>query len=326
MSDYKISVIVPVYGVQNFIERCALSLFNQTMKEVEYIFVNDATPDKSIELLKKIILKYPERKITIIEHSENRGLPTARNTGMSIAKGEYIFHCDSDDFVEPDMLEQLYNKAKTENADIVWCDWFLSFNKNERYMHQPEYKTSFEALQSMLSGGMKYNVWNKLVKRCLYIDNNITFPDKYGMGEDMTMIMLFTVSHNIAYIPRAYYHYVKTNTYSFCQTYSSRHLEELKHNVQMIIDYITNKYGKQLEKEIAFFKLETKFPFLISNSKKNYNLWLHWYPEANYFICYNNFISKRSKLLQYMAWRKQFWFVRLYYFLFIKIVYGFFYK
>lgn len=84
MTDYKVSVIIPVYGVQNFIERCALSLFNQTMKEVEYIFVNDATPDKSIEILKKVILQYPERKVIVIDHSENKGLPAARNTGLKL--------------------------------------------------------------------------------------------------------------------------------------------------------------------------------------------------------------------------------------------------
>ena len=182
MTDYKVSVIIPVYGVQNFIERCASSLFNQTMKEVEYIFVNDATPDKSIEILKKVILQYPERKVIVIDHSENKGLPAARNTGLKLATGKYIFHCDSDDYVEPDMLEQLYDRAVEKDADIVWCDWFLSFNKNERYMHQPEYDTSFEALKAMLSGVMKYNVWNKLVKRSLYVDNNIALiPQHYNL-------------------------------------------------------------------------------------------------------------------------------------------------
>ena len=326
MTDYKVSVIIPVYGVQNFIERCASSLFNQTMKEVEYIFVNDATPDKSIEILKKVILQYPERKVIVIDHSENKGLPAARNTGLKLATGKYIFHCDSDDYVEPDMSEQLYDRAVQKDADIVWCDWFLSFNKNERYMHQPEYDTSFEALKAMLSGVMKYNVWNKLVKRSLYVDNNIVFPDTYGMGEDMTMIMLFSVADNVTYLPKAYYHYVKTNASSFCQTYSCNHLKELNYNVLRIVEYLTNKYGLDLKTEIEFFKLETKFPFLISDSDKNYSLWKKWYPEANKFICQNKDISFRRRLLQFMAWKKQFWFVRLYYFLVVKIVYGFIYK
>lgn len=325
---YNVSVIIPVYNVCSFIDRCATSLMEQTLQNVEYIFVDDASPDNSISLLKKCIDKYPERKksVKIISHSINKGLPTARNTGMSVATGEYIFHCDSDDFIEPTMLEELYNIAIKKNADIVWCDWFLSLNKSERYMKQPEYFLPFEAVRAMLSGAMKYNVWNKLVRRNLYVDNHISFPDNYGMGEDMTMIMLFSVAQNITYIPKAYYHYVKTNSSSLCQTYSNRHLEELKYNVQRIIQYITNKYDSKLEKELFFFKLEAKFPFLISNLEEHYALWKKWYPESNSYICRNPFISLRSKLLQLMACKNQFWFVRLHYYLIVKLVYGFIYK
>lgn len=325
---YDVSVIVPIYNVCNFIERCAISLMEQTLENVEYIFVDDSSPDNSVELLKKCIEMYPNRimHVKIISHSVNQGLPSARNTGLSVARGKYVFHCDSDDFVESDMLEDLYNVAIEKNADIVWCDWFLSFNKNERYMKQPEFLTAFDALKAMLNGSMKYNVWNKLVRRDIYVNHNITFPDKYGMGEDMTMMMLFSVAQNVAYVPKAYYHYVKTNSYSFCQTYSSRHLDELKYNVNRIVDYFTKKYGLELQRDLSFFKLETKFPFLISNSDKNYALWREWYPEANRFICQNKSISFRSRVLQYMAWKNQFWFVRLYYLLIIKVIYGFIYK
>lgn len=326
MSDYKISVIVPVYGVQNFIERCALSLFNQTMKEVEYIFVNDATPDKSIELLKKIILKYPERKITIIEHSENRGLPTARNTGMSIAKGEYIFHCDSDDFVEPDMLEQLYNKAKTENADIVWCDWFLSFNKNERYMKEPSYITVHEALVGMLSGAMRYNVWNKLVKRSLYIENNIGFPSGYAMGEDMTMIRLTGCAKRITYVSDAFYHYVRINMNAYTQSINMKALNDLRHNVSDTLQFIETNYPNLFVKELNFFKLNVKLPFLISADITKYRLWENWYPEANKYIFINKRLPIYTRLLQWMAWHKQYWFVKLYYWAIIKFRYGIIYK
>ena len=127
----KISVIVPVYSVEEFIERCVRSLFQQTYKEVEYIFVNDHTPDRSMEIIKNCIAEYPHLKTVLLEHSVNKGLPAARNTGLSVATGKYVFHCDSDDFVEPDMLEKLYQRAEETNADIVWCDCFLSFEKNE---------------------------------------------------------------------------------------------------------------------------------------------------------------------------------------------------
>lgn len=307
----KVSVIIPIYKVEAFIERCATTLMEQTFREVEYIFVDDATPDSSIQVLEEVVTRYPERKeqVHIVHHDTNKGLPAARNTGLALATGEYILHCDSDDYVEPTLLEDLYNAAQAQNADIVWCDWYLTFAENERYMKQPSLDTPVDALKAMLCGGMKYNVWNKLVRRALYIDNQIGFPAGYGMGEDMTMMMLLAHAKEVAYVPQAYYHYIKTNTNAFSQTYSDRHLEELKHNVQRIIDYMQMVYGEALEQELSFFKLDVKFPFLIAGQ---YKRWEEWYPEANKYILQNKHISSRSRYIQWLAAKKQYWVVGMY--------------
>lgn len=328
MAENKVSVIIPIYKVELFIERCVLSLMEQTLNDVEYIFVDDASPDGSVNILREVVGRYPSRKdcVKIITHSENKGLPAARNTGLAEVTGEYVFHCDSDDYVELDMLESLYNKAKECDADVVWCDFFLSFETNERYMKQPSYTTPKEALKAMLSGAMKYNVWNKLVKRSLYVDNNISFPAGYGMGEDMTMIMLTANARKVAYVPRAFYHYVKLNMGAFSQTYSDCHLVELKHNVQRIVDYMQVKFGDGLEQELAFFKLDVKFPFLITDDSRKYCVWQEWYPEANKYIGKNKLISTRSNALQWLAWKGQFWAVKLYYILINKFIYGVIYK
>ena len=324
----KVSVIIPIYNVSLFIERCAESLMQQTLDNVEFIFVNDATPDDSIAILEKVIAAHPERNgaVRIVHHDSNKGLPAARNTGMAHAQGKYLFHCDSDDYMEPDMLEQLYNKAKESDADIVWCDWFLTFAQNERYMKQPSFDTPMEALKAMLSGGMKYNVWNKFVKRSLYTDNNIEFPAGYGMGEDMTMMMLFAHAKSVTYVPRAFYHYVKLNTGAFSQTYSDRHLVELKHNVERTANYLQSAAGGTIEKELAFFKLESKFTFLISDKPSKYRLWSEWYPEANKYILKNRNVSTRSRWLQWAAWKGQWWIVWLHYQLVIRVVYGIIYR
>lgn len=325
----KISVVVPIYNVEPFIARCAESLFRQTMREVEYIFINDATPDKSMQVLDEVLASYPDRKrfVQVLAHETNKGLPAARNTGLAVAQGEYIFHCDSDDFVEPTMLADLYQTATEKNAEIVWCDWFLSYEKSERHMRQPEYSTPLDAMRAMLSGAMKYNVWNKLVKRSLYTENNIVFPEGYGMGEDMTMMLLFSCATRIAYLPNAYYHYVKLNAGAFSQTYSDKHIGELKHNVQWVTEYMHAKYHNQIEKELAFFHLEAKFPFLINDGKDGkYHLWTSWYPEANKYIMANRHITLRSRLVQWFAWKRQWWLVRLYYKIIIKTVYSIIYK
>ena len=322
----KVSVIVPVYGVEKFITHCVDSLMAQTMREgVEYIFVDDASQDASIERLTSVLSKYPERatQVKILVHERNKGLPAARNTGLAQATGEYVFHCDSDDFVEPEMLEVLYGEAKEKDADIVWCDWFLTFGSTERYMKQPEYDNPEDALKAMLGGAMKFNVWNKLVRRNLYTDNAITFPAGHGMGEDMTMMMFFSYAKKIAYVPMAFYHYVKTNTAAFSQTYSARHLEELKYNVNRISSFIRSRYGNSMEKEIAFLKLEAKFPFIMSDGKDGkYKLWSSWYPEANRYIMQNTNTSIRRRLVQWCAGKKLFVLVWLYNVLLNKIVYG----
>ena len=321
----KVSVIIPIYKVEAFIGRCATTLMEQTLHEVEYIFVDDATPDNSIQELEKVIARYPEREkqVHIVRHVINKGLPAARNTGLLLATGEYIFHCDSDDYVNPTMLEELYCAAKENDADIVWCDWYLTFAKSERYMRQPSFYTPIEALKSMLSGGMKYNVWNKLVRSSLYNDNCIFFPEGCGMGEDMTMMILFANAKKIAYVSKAYYHYVKTNTNAFSQTYSEKHLLELHDNVVRIENYMLGMFGEDITKDIVFFKLDVKFPFLIAGQFKR---WETWYPEANKYILLNKSISSRSRWLQWLASKKQYWLVWLHNVMLDKIIYGMVFK
>ena len=331
MTRTKVSVIVPIYNVQRFIENCARSLFEQTLEEVEFIFVDDATPDKSMDILRLIVMQYPKRmqQIKILEHKNNQGLPAARNTGLKVARGEYIFHCDSDDYLSSNALESMYETAKKQDADIVWCDWYLSFKKSERYMKQPYYDAPINALKGMLAGAMKYNVWNKLVRRNLYEQNSIYFPAGYGMGEDMTMIHLFVYAKKVCYLPKAFYHYVRFNAEGFTQIgrgVDERKLTDLQYNVQRTISFIRNHFGSQLDKELAYFQLETKFPFLITDDKNSYQRWREWFPEANRYIWYNKQLSFRSRLLQYMAANGQFWYVWLYYKLVIKLVYGVFYN
>ena len=324
----KVSVIIPVYNVERFIVRCACTLFQQTLKSIEFIFVDDCSPDNSIEILKGIIDKFPSRKLStkIIRHKTNKGLPAARNTGLQIANGEYIYHCDSDDYVEPTMLETLYNKAMKTEADLVWCDWYLSFQRNERYMHQPTYETAKEALKGMLSGMMKYNVWNKLIKRSIYENHNIRFPEGHAMGEDMTMIRLAACVNTVAYVSQAFYHYIRINTTAYTQNMNEKHLSDIQFNVNETLDFLDEHYNEDLQSEIAYFKLNIKLPFLITNDKKQYKLWSEWYPEANNYILSNKNLSQHSKILQWMAAKGQFWYAWFYYNIFFKFVYGIIYK
>lgn len=324
----KVSVIAPIYGVEQFIERCVRSLMEQTLREVEYIFVDDASPDGSIEVLHKTLADYPERakQVRILKHEQNKGLPAARNTGLAVAEGEYIFHCDSDDYVEREMLEEMYAKAKEQDADIVWCDYYDSYEHNERYLKQPEYHTSHDALCGMLCGRMKYNVWNKLVRKSLYTESGIEFPAGHSMGEDMAMIKLFSQASKVLYHPRAYYHYVKWNVGSMTAKYTQKHLDALEHNVREVISYLKENYQHPIDIELACFQLEAKWVFLISNRWEDYRRWSAWFSESHPFIWKNKYVSFRIRLIEWLAFKKQYWLVWTHYYLIIKLLYSIIYK
>lgn len=324
----KVSVVIPIYKVEGFIERCVRSLMEQTLREVEYIFVDDASPDGSIEVLHKTLADYPERakQVRILKHEQNKGLPAARNTGLAVAEGEYIFHCDSDDYVEREMLEEMYAKAKEQDADYLWSDFWLSFEQNERYMQVRSYDTPREALQGVLEGAMKYNVWNKLVRRSLYTESGIEFPAGHSMGEDMTMIRLLACAKRVAYIPKAYYHYVRLNMSALTQTFSERHLIDIRHNVDQTVAFLRKVLGTGIEREVALFQLSVKLPFIISDKHTDYQRWKEWYPEANRYVWEAQSLPWRTKLMQWFAAKGQFWAVWLYYKAVYKLIYGVIYR
>jgi glycosyltransferase involved in cell wall biosynthesis len=322
-----ISVIIPIYGVEKFLNRCASSLFEQASDAIEYIFVNDCTQDKSMEILQSVMQEYESGhlNVRVLTHTENRGLPSARNTGLAAATGEYVYHCDSDDWIEGGMMALLLEAINKTHADIIWFDFFLSFEKNERQFNQQVKETPEECLKAMMSGKMKFNVWNKLVKRNLYTEHQIQFPDGYSMGEDMTMLKLFAYAQTVSYLPHALYHYIQLNQNAYTKTCSEQALLQIRHNVDDIILFFSTTFGDKYDVELQFFKLNVKYPFLISEDRISYRRWLTWYPEANPYIDQNTSFSCRAKILQKMAILHQFWFVRLHYILF-KIRYGIIYK
>ena len=315
----EVSVIIPIYNVGRFIGRCADSLMRQTLPDVEFIFVNDCTPDDSLTVLNSVISRY-DRDVKIISHKENTGLPSARNSGLAIAKGEFIFHCDGDDWVEENLLERMVFEARSKEADFVYCDFFLSFEKSERYMGNPDFKDPQEMLRrGFLGGTMKYNVWNKLARRELYDD--IRFPDGHSMGEDMTMIQILCGAKRVAHVREALYHYVQTNTGAFSKTQSPKQLADVRYNVDRTVSFLESKYDSSLEESISNFKLSIKLPFLISDRSDQYQLWREWYPEANVYVLSNKDVPFRTRFLQWMA-AKNIWFgVRLYYWLVYRIAY-----
>lgn len=239
-----ISVIVPVYGVEQYIERCIRSLFEQTINDrIEYIFVNDATTDASIEILKKVLEEYPLRKkqVRIINHENNQGLAASRRTAVLAARGEYIIACDSDDWVEPSAYENLLAAAQEMDADMVICDYYEETDKGTLIHPQPAFGTTLEILKKAFNNDIHNNLWNKLIRREKYLQLNPLFIKGVNMWEDLSVIFRLIYSCNkISHIPLALYHYNRLNPEAYTTSkwkseYNENILEVLKLNHEFFI-------------------------------------------------------------------------------------------
>ena len=304
-----LSVIVPVYGVEAYVGRCAESLLGQTLapERVEYIFVDDCSPDGSVPELRKVIGRHPERQCRILRHEVNRGLPAARNTGLAAATGTYVYHCDSDDRLEPQMLEKLLDAALAKDADIVWCDFFLEGSGSRRRMAARDYRTADDLLRrGYLAGDMKYNVWNKLVRRSLY--DGVSFPEGHSMGEDMTMIPLAAKASKVAYVPEALYNYNVANAGAMSHSFSEAQIADIDFNTARVAASLGGDYAADLQ----LFKLNVKLPLLLTGRREDFDRWRGWFPEAYEAVWRNRELPLRTKLLQHMASKGCCQYVRMY--------------
>ncbi len=322
----KVSVVVPIYKVEKYIERCVRALMEQTLEDVEFLFVDDASPDGSMDIVKRVASEY-DRTIHFLVHEKNKGLPAARNTGLDAATGEYIYHCDSDDWPERTLLERMVRAAEVTGADFVYCDFYLSFFDKERLMHQPSFSVPMELLEKgCLAGMMKHNVWNKLVRRKIYIDNGIRSPEEHNKGgEDLMMVKVLRMANKVVHVPEALYHYNKTNENAITKTYSEKHFTDIKANTDDVLRFLTEHPISHPE-YLEYFKLNQKLPFLFSQSKQQYRLWKEWYPEANGYIQKNREWPFRTRMVQQLAAWHCFPLVRLYGWAVDHLFYGLLYR
>ena len=205
-----VSVIVPIYGVEAYIAQCAESLLVQTYPAIQFIFVNDGTKDRSMDVLSNVLARFPGRQVCIV-NQENRGLPQARAAGLRVAEGEYIQHVDSDDWVEPDLVERLVHKAQESGADLVYFNFWkehASYRKLDRERH-------YDSSRKVLYMRRLYNyraygyVWNKFARKSLY--DHLFFP-RLNMHEDIVIStqLLFRAQH-IEQLPVPLVHYRRNN-------------------------------------------------------------------------------------------------------------------
>lgn len=299
----KVSVIIPVYGVEKYIERCARSLFEQTLDDIEFIFVDDCTNDRSFEVLESVLLDYPQRQmqVKIVRHNHNKGLPSARRSGIEVAEGDYLIHCDSDDWVNINMYQLMYEKAIESQADIVVCDYAKSDGQKIFFYKGSLHTGKEQFIRDCCSMKSSWALWNKLVRTSL-LKNNIVFPTQ-NMGEDMALILQIIIKSNfIAYVPKQlYYYYINPKSISrdASEMNAIRTYNQLKDNTELVLD-IFEREGMIEEYASCIVSLKwnvkTRLWPLVNNS--NYRkMWSNTYSEINNKIIWNSNIKLFYKIL-----------------------------
>lgn len=240
----KVSVIIPVYNVEEYIDKCLKSLVNQTLKEIEIIVVNDGSPDNSQKIIDKYVKKYPNKVKSFIK--ENGGQGSARNYGLLQANGEYIAYVDSDDWVETNMLEEMYNKAISNNSDIVVCGNNVVSMNGEIIKVEPAVIYNDTNLDILFG---KMAVWNKIYKKELLLKNKIEFRKKVWYEDiDFSVKILFD-SLNVSFVDKPFYNYLLRPGSTMNNSNIKRNLE-LNLAFDEMINYFKNKntYEENYEK------------------------------------------------------------------------------
>ncbi len=305
---YKVSVIIPVYKAEKYIERCVRSLFEQTLSSIEFIFVDDKTPDASITIIKRLLDCYPHRKkqVTILEMPKNSGQAAARSVGLSMVRGEYIIHCDPDDWVDLGYYEDLYNKAIEGDHDLVTADIMYHFDDNKQTPYIiKDFKNTVDILKS--DSFYSFSLCNQLIKSDLIHRNNIDFYSGINYSEDFGFnARVYFYAKSVGHVHNVYYHYNKTNVLSITNNQYSSPIVRQRIKCLEYLDQFFRSQNVDI-KEFGLLqrsKRDVKDIFLKRNSL---NEWKNIFPEVCEWIIKRNDLSYPYRIVYWLSHKIGVW-------------------
>ena len=280
---YKVSVIVPIFNVRDYLSRCVECLMRQTLREIEFIFVEDCSQDDSYDVLTDTLSRFPERQqdVRIIRHEVNKGLSMSRSDGLDVASGDFIAHCDSDDWMDVTMYERMYSQAVSDNADICICDFFFVRKDGLERMHpaidctKPHEKLVYDYLVC------KWNtVWSVLVARDVYERSGARPPAGITFTEDFYLtVRLFQYAGKVTSVNDPLYCYNQLNVSSIVHKIDiGRQLEELDCYERTISWFkeqgVYESYQKPMQwrllKSVSYLVLHNRFEEFRNLDRKTY--------------------------------------------------------
>lgn len=274
----KISIIIPVYNVSAFIEKCIKSVIHQNFKNFECIIINDGTKDNAMEIIEPLIKNDQRFKVF---HQKNQGQGIARNLGLKHAKGKYICFIDADDFVQPNYLELMYREIEKQKADIVCCGFHIITKKHKtEHIASLESSSNVESLKHLLNGSDWGSLFNRMFRSELITDLNF----KKGIAQDKPFIFELFVGKPISkviHINQCLYNYI-IRKQSATNSMSLKKMDDLfKNMILHPTNLITNsRYFEICKKDLEYYKLMS-FLYIISNIAKNSNKFII---DSRYFI------------------------------------------
>lgn len=313
----QISIIVPVYKVEQYLHKCLDSILAQTFTDWECILIDDGSPDSSGAICDEYAQQ--DSRFRVI-HQENKGSAGARNTGLQMAQGIYLICVDSDDWVEPDYLECLYNEAKRTGADVVGCNLVREYEGKpveERRTLPPE---SLECIRGLLERKIRGWLHIKFLRRSLVVEHKISFVEGLDLWEDMLFCTkFFFFTNKISNVDKILYHY-RYNATSITSTVSEKQLEQVVGNMQEIESFLRQQnLFSTLQNEIELSKARIKSYYVIFSAnreirKKYYSLYQEYDSELSqlpysvfsriYLFCYLHKFYKICDFLFFLKYRK----------------------
>lgn len=244
----KVSILVPIYGVEKFIGQCAQSLFSQTYKDIEYIFVNDCTPDNSIQVLEEVLAKFPERQqqVSIIQHEKNRGLGAARMTGLQLATGELMMIVDSDDYIAIDCVEKLVARQVETGADIV--DGAYATFTGDKIMTTTapwaQLSTDKYLKAILIQNTVTNHVWARIYRRAIFEETGIGFVEGVNLAEDYAIMGRILLKASRVCLNEVVYYYRYNDYGTFAEGVSARHIMSVVRAAGIVCDYLRHNDQK----------------------------------------------------------------------------------
>ncbi len=299
MDRPKVSVIITVYNAEPYIEQCVRSLMEQTLDDVEYIFINDCSTDGSMPLLQRTIAHYPQRQpaIKIVSNDRNEGVARSRLTGVRHATGDYIVHCDSDDWMDIDMLETAYSTATAQDADVVLYDFVIE-GSGSVPVSQPCELSGTGFARALLLGQRQGALWNHLVKAWHYRQAGLAWPTAC-MAEDLTLMVQFALSaQRLSCVAKPLYHYRTVATSASksdtCEALT-RQARDMEQNIRLIEPLLARH--RSLRHCVTFRKFFTKRWVLPAvTSAGDCRLWLNLHSEINIKLLLCPLIGMKDKV------------------------------